>query len=521
MNKKNKLFIICLFLIVLFTISVVSANENITEKISDDASKEVIFDTGAFNQEDQYVDVNLGDEYSDSDNYDDSDSNKIEVSIANYKKSYNYGDTVKIKATNDGVAFKNEYVELYLERYNGETFPFWGNTNSAGVFNFKLEDIDPGSYKIWGTVGDNGFEINKIIKINKSPVKIYTRDSTGSTAFTTLEATVKSGGKLINFGYVNFKINGGSYVVPIIRGVARENVKLPKPGTYTYKAYPYTGISGKVSTSKVVVKQSIAKVTAIKCKTNVVKYATLKAIVKKGKGIPIDEGYVKFYIKGKTFNAKVNNGVAVKKIRLSKKNTYTYKARFVSGYYKSKVSSSKIVVTNVMFKKGKFVFGLTANQYKRLSYALKHKHGKRINLRIIAKTNQYYNYKKPIYSTNYIQKTKWVYTYRLASESWWNEWGSEWENYNPATPNGYTWCGSIYKSGDGWSKTYYKYKKKVTYEDSEEVIVDYVTKRCPVYACISSRFTHVTFDPLNVIELRFYVNPLTNDAYSLRMPIYL
>ena len=148
-------------------------------------------------------------------------------------------------------------------------------------------------------------------------------------------------------------------------------------------------------------------------------------------------------------------------------------------------------------------------QYKKLKYAKEHRHGKRIYLRIIAKTNQHYNYKKPIYSTKYIQKSKWVYKYKLASESWWGEWGSEWEDYYPKTPSGYTWCGSVYKNGDGWSKTYYKYKKKVTYTDSEEVIVGYTTKRLPVYACISSRFTHASFDPLNVIELRFIVNPFS------------
>ena len=513
MNKKNKFFIIILIFIVLFTLSVVSANENITEKIADDASKDVISDDIIVDSDNEFGDANLYEEYS--------DSNQIEVSIDNYKKSYKYGDTVKIKTTNNGEALKNKDIDLYLERKNGEVYPYWGTTNSNGVFNFKLNDIISGSYKVWGYVDlDHEFHIDNSIKITKIPVKIYTNKCTGSTASTTLKATVKSGGQLIDFGHVKFKINGKSYTAPIINGVAKKNIKLPNAKTYKYTVYPYD-LNGKSSSSKVVVKQSIAKVTAKKCKTNVVNYATLKATVKKGNGDAIDQGSVKFKINGKTFKVKVKNGVAVKKIKLSKKNTYTYKARFVSKYYKSEVSNSKIVVNNVMFKKGKYVFGLTAKQCKKLKYAKEHRHGKRINLRIIAKTNQHYNYKKPIYSTKYIQKSKWVYKYKLASEDWWGEWGSEWENYNPKTPSGYTWCGSIYKSGDGWSKTYYKYKKKVTYTDSEEVIVGYTTKRLPVYACISSRFTHASFDPLNVIELRFIVNPFSDDAQSLRMPIYL
>ena len=513
MNKKNKLFVFGLILIVLFTISVVSANENATEKIAEDTSNELL-------SEDIVVNGDYPDDDVDWDN-EDSDLNQIEVSIDNYKKSYNSGDSVKIKTVNNGVAFKDKRIEVYLERKNGEIFSYLGYTDSKGVFNFKLTDIDLGSYNVWGFVDDNQYFIKDIIKINKIPVKIHTNNCIGSTASTTLKATVKSAGNPIDFGYVKFKINGKSYVVPVVNGIAKKNIKLPNAKTYAYKVYPYKYLLGKASTSKVVVKQAIVKVTAKKCKTNVVKYATLKATVKKTNGKSIDEGSVKFKINGKTFKVKVKNGVAVKKIRLSKKNTYTYNARFVSKYYKSEVSSSKIVVTNVMFKKGKFVFGLTAKQYKKLDYALKHKHGKRINLRIMAKTNQYYNYKKPIYSTKYIQKSKWVYKYKLASEDWWDEYGSEWENYNPTTPSGYTWCGSVYKSGDGWSKTYYKYKKKVYYTDSEEVLVGYTTKRLPVYACIGSRFTHASFDPLNVIELRFMVAPLSDEPYSLRMPIYL
>ena len=514
MNKKNKFFIIILIFIVLFTLSVVSANENITEKIADDPSKEAISETIIVDSDDPYEDINLDDEYQ--------DLNQIKVSIDNYKKSYNYGDTVKIKTTNNGVAFKNKDIDVYLERNDGEVFPYWGITDSNGIFTFKLKNILPSNYKVWGYIdGDQEYSINNIIKISKIPVKIYTNKCIGSTSSTTLKATVKYNGKLIDYGYVKFKINGKSYTVPIAKGIAKKNIKLPNAKTYTYTVYPYKGITGKASSSKVIVKQSIAKVTTKKCKTNVVKYATLKATVKKSNGKPIDGGAVKFKINGKTFIVKVKKGVATKKIILSKKNTYTYNAKFISKYYKSEVSSSKIVVNNVMFKKGKYVFGLTAKQYKKLKYAKEHRHGKRINLRIIAKTNQHYNYKKPIYSTKYIQKSKWVYKYKLASESWWGEWGSEWEDYYPTTPSGYIWCGSVYKSGDGWSKTYYKYKKKVTYTESEEVIVGYTTKRLPVYACISSRFTHATFDPLNVIELRFYVNPLSDDAQSLRMPIYL
>ncbi|WP_405279335.1 hypothetical protein [Methanobrevibacter sp.] len=78
MNKKNKFFIIILIFIVLFTLSVVSANENITEKIADDASKDVISDDIIVDSDNEFGDADLYEEYS--------DSNQIEVSIDNYRQ---------------------------------------------------------------------------------------------------------------------------------------------------------------------------------------------------------------------------------------------------------------------------------------------------------------------------------------------------------------------------------------------------------------------------------------------------
>lgn len=112
----------------------------------------------------------------------------------------------------------------------------------------------------------------------------------------------------------------------------------------------------------------------------------------------MDEGYVKFKINGKTFNVNVKNGIAKKKILLSKAKTYYYTAKFVSKYYKSELSTSKVVVNNVVVKKGKYVFALTAAQYKKIKYIKNHRHaGYPIDLYFKVKTNQYYNNQLPIY----------------------------------------------------------------------------------------------------------------------------
>ena len=118
----------------------------------------------------------------------------------------------------------------------------------------------------------------------------------------------------------------------------------------------------------------------------------------KSNGKSIDEGYVKFKINGKTFKVNVNNGVAKKKITLSKAKTYYYTAKYVSKYYKSEPSTSKVAVNNVIVKKGKYVFALTASQYKKIKYIKNHRHPDHpLDLYFKTKTNQYYNNQLPIY----------------------------------------------------------------------------------------------------------------------------
>ena len=280
-----------------------------------------------------------------------------------------------------------------------EIFPFWGTTNSKGIFKFKLEDMSPGNYKIHVFIEDTDFYMDNTLKMNKYDVKITALNCKGTTDSSILKAIVKDkNGKRVDFGSVKFKIDGKVYGAKVINGIAKKKIKLINAKTYTYNVYPYTHLVGKTSSSKIVVKQSVAKVTTKNSKTNVVKPIILKAIVKKSNGESIDEGYVKFKINGKTFKVNVWNGVAKKKIILSKANTYYYTAKFVSKYYKSEPSTSKVVVKNVIVKKGKYVFGLTASQYKKIKYIKNHRHaGYPIDLYFKVRTNQYYNNQLPIY----------------------------------------------------------------------------------------------------------------------------
>ncbi len=128
----------------------------------------------------------------------------------------------------------------------------------------------------------------------------------------------------------------------------------------TLKALGFSDTPYKIKpvTFNVKIIKAPVKLTAKKWVTTTKEYATLKVIVKNKYNCKISEGTVKFSINGKTYDAKVNNGVATKKIKLSKAKTYTYRATFTSKNYKSKTVSSKIYV-----KKAKKYYSFKANKY--------------------------------------------------------------------------------------------------------------------------------------------------------------
>ena len=94
------------------------------------------------------------------------------------------------------------------------------------------------------------------------------------------------------------------------------------------------------------------KITAKNFYSNTKQYTTLKAIVKDKNGDSVDEGTVRFKINGKSYDVKVKNGVAVKKIKLTKAKTYTYQATYLtnSHYKSSEASRAKAYVYGCLKK---------------------------------------------------------------------------------------------------------------------------------------------------------------------------
>jgi len=161
-------------------------------------------------------------------------------------------------------------------------------------------------------------------------------------------------------GYISMECDVGNYNATI------------KP--WKYQDYPY---DFKPVTFNVKITKAPVKLTANKWISTTKQYATLKVLVKDEYDSPVKEGTVKFTVNGKNYNVKVKNGVATKKVKLTKAKTYTYKAVFSSKNYKTKTVSSKVYVKKAKkkytFKIGKYQCKMVYSKYSKLLAAKNNK----------------------------------------------------------------------------------------------------------------------------------------------------
>lgn len=344
-----------------------------------------------------------------------------------------------------------------------------------------LNDLDAGNYKFSITTfpddNYNPITITAPFKVNKLNSKLTVKKTKGYTVSSTLKAIVKDVyGASIDEGVVKFAIGGKTYNVKVHNGVAKINIKLSKAKAYSYKAtFVSDNFYSKTSTSKLVVKQSLAKISLNKVTCISGDYFRLKAIVKNSAGKKFDEGSVKFSINGKTYKINVYNGVATKKLKLSKVKTYTYKATFSSKYYKSKVGTSKVVIKKqpvYTVKIGKYSIKVSYKDYKKIKKA---QNTGRFNKKY--DTGKTINYK--VYTDKKITKTKKkLYSY-----------GTYTTYYIPnpdalIAPSGYMYTGKLFTVEDGIEKVYMIYKKTFY----KKVLVK--TPRAKVYITIEATPWH-------------------------------
>ena len=157
-------------------------------------------------------------------------------------------------------------------------------------------------------------------------------------------------GKALNNKSVQITLDNKVYgLTTDENGTAKVQLNIAKAGTYSV-AVTFLGdnsCAGKFETAKVTVIKQTAKLTTAK-KTYKAKAKTKKltATFKSAKGKAIKNKKITFKVKGKTYTAKTNaKGVATVKVKLTKKGTYTFTAKFAGdNTYKAVIKSAKLIL---------------------------------------------------------------------------------------------------------------------------------------------------------------------------------
>lgn len=296
------------------------------------------------------------------------------INYPNQKNTAVRGKVISIYA--DGAFVKN----LTLITKGASNFDFANMLNMAGMANidmskmmsmFNVGDSSKNfDFKIDGKVGvvkynlvmiqnDQGFVFD--YKINYPVVKVVlTAKKLTTTAFNYkidgkigkyLSVSLKDvWGQVLASKVVKISLNGKVYKVKTnSKGIAKLRINLSKSGTY-YATICYLGDEihpAAMKVVKIVVKKQKAKLTTYKKSYKAKsKSKKLKAKFLTAKGKAIKGKKITFVVKGKKYTAKTNRkGIATVKVKITKKGTYKFYAKFAGDATYKKVSKkSKLII---------------------------------------------------------------------------------------------------------------------------------------------------------------------------------
>lgn len=414
----------------------------------------------------------------------------------NYVFDYKSGEKFRIDVRNNhnGNPLIDKKIKLLIYDSSNQLTTSYYYTNEYGACEETINKI-PGDYRVVASVDEEFYNSNVLsftVTVKKPSVKLIpTKSVVTYGQKSTLKVNVEdSFGNKINEGKVIFKIKGKSYTVNVKNGVATKILKLENAGKIKFSAtFSGDNYCTKKINSNVNVKKAPVKIKAYKWISTTKSFANLKSIVKDSKGRKLKEGTVKFKINGKSYNAKVKNGVAIKKVKIKKAKTYKYKSTFSSKNYKTKTSSSKVFVKKTkkyyIIKYRKYSGKISYKQYLKIINA---KNNGKYAI-VTVKTGKYLTYKEPIYKTVKVKKTKWVYKKVLSYESFYGDgyydsYSYDLTKYYNKGWKLYGWYDKDYSDG---YESYAKLKKKVKYIDTEEVKTGgYKTVKYPYHICLET-----------------------------------
>ena len=270
MSKK---YLIILIFVIIFSMGVVSASENLTDGIITSDNQSFVSSVEGVDVQNSYDDDEYYDEY-----YDDYDYyyDKAVLKTKKLTTTYNSGKTFKVKVVSySDQSYTLEDIKLKLRVYtNGKYKDYYAYTNYDGVAKFKVSKFTLGTHKVQVSSADSYTSASKVtskIIIKKANTKVSAPKVTAkykkSKTFK-IKIKDKSNNKAVKKVKISVKVGKKKYTLKTnSKGVASFKTKYLKPGTYKvtiksknskYKIYakskiiikkPYKKTSKKRSTS--------------------------------------------------------------------------------------------------------------------------------------------------------------------------------------------------------------------------------------------------------------------------------
>ena len=273
-----------------------------------------------------------------------------DMSIKAYDKNSEDPQTLEILLKDeDGNLLKNKTLSVGK---NGEQAAYTTDENGSIKIPLKLSQ---GTYMYaMAFLGDddhigtmNVATVNVALKTAAITAKTYTYNVNAKTK--KISITVKDqNNKLVVNKAIKITVNGKTYSGKTnAKGVATVTVSISKKGTYTYTA-KVTGNSvyKEVTKKGKLVINGLSSAFTVK-KYSFKRYATkkIKVTLKSGKTL-LKYKKITLKVNGKTYSAKTNSkGVATITIKLTKRGTFTYTAKFAGdNTYKATSKSNKVVI---------------------------------------------------------------------------------------------------------------------------------------------------------------------------------
>lgn len=237
----------------------------------------------------------------------------------------NEGD-VHLESTDNDVATQEESSQT----------PEIAKTNDEKLSN-STDTTNTTATKQEGKITSSNFKTE--YQSGKSFKVTVTDKTTGNGIKTSIKVQFIKNGKVIKESIYSTSASGVANIAPNL-DVGKYTVKISSNDD---------NVTAQTISKTVTIVKTTTKVTAKKVTAYKGYKITLKAVLGKTKsGKKVNEGKVRFKVNGKTYTVKVKNGVATKKIKLSKAKTYKYTAQYLgnANIKKSKVATGKAIVKN-------------------------------------------------------------------------------------------------------------------------------------------------------------------------------